>query len=947
MKKNKEIIMIISLFIVSFILLIYNHTFVETKYYNDGLLYINEVMPSNKFTILDNDLEYSDYIELYNDYDYDINLSGYYLSDEDNFNTKWKFPEISIKAKGYLLIYASGKNKCNDGKCHTNFKLDSKTETITLTNSDYKVISKIKYKNSDSDTSYGYNDNKYVYYYVGTPNMKNKDNYSDEPIKREKSNIKIRINEYTNNNVSLLKDEDKEFYNILELYNYGDTDINMKDFFLTNKQKELEKYTFPDVTIKKNNYLTIYLSGKNKNDKQLHTNFTITNLDNTLILLSDKLEEIDSIEMKELPIDMTSFLYNDEWLYSFKQTFGYENNEENSTTNYVKNDNIKRLIINEVSSTGIEIKNISNEVINLKDYGLKGNGSSIKKLPDIKINPNSYLVIYESDTYSYKNNRINIGFKIGNDQEIITLYDNFNNVLDKFTVGKLKNDISYGLNNNEIVIFDKITLGSNNNTNYYKGYTKVVNFSVDGGYVDNNSSIELTTSDNGTIYYTIDGSFPTNKSLKYDKPIVITKTMTIKAVSYKENYLSSDCISRTFFVGRIHNLPIVSISTSNNDLNGSNGLFTKFKSELEKKISFEFYETDGTLGIMFNGGTKLVGQDSRNYPQKSMAVYLRSNYGIKEIDYPLFSNHDVTTFSSFTIRNSGEDVNYLKIKDIFLTEVLRGQMDLDFQYFRTVVVYINGKYYGIYNIREKINEDYLANNHGIDPDNVDLIKGNNDVRAGTYTNYQNLITYVKSHNLSNQTYYNYVKSQVDIQELINYWVVQTYYCNTDTGNIRFWREKTEGSKWRWVLFDQDWAMYPSTYRNLSRLTVPFEPNGHGAVIGSFSTSLTYHLWKNAEFRDQYLKTFAYHMKNTFNPERMIKVLDDIVNTVNEEMPYHVDRWYQDFVNDGLKPLTMNLWENNLSTMKTIIRNRYNIVLNNVKSKFKLSNAEFNKYFGNL
>ena len=186
-KKKKKKTLIILSFILLLLVIVYTPTI--NKYRNNGKLIINEVMPNNKYTIKDTYGLYSDYIEIYNGYDYDINLEGYYLSD-DNFNTKkWTFPNVTIKSHDYLLVFATGKES-TENELHTNFKLSKKGEVITLSDKNAKSLSKIYYLETLPDTSYGYNGNKYVYYYKGTPNELNKGLTNNDPIEEEKSKEK-------------------------------------------------------------------------------------------------------------------------------------------------------------------------------------------------------------------------------------------------------------------------------------------------------------------------------------------------------------------------------------------------------------------------------------------------------------------------------------------------------------------------------------------------------------------------------------------------------------------------------------------------------------------------------------------------------------------------------------------------------------------------------------
>ena len=224
-----------SLIILSFslLLLVIVYTPTINKYRNNGKLIINEVMPNNKYTIKDTYGLYSDYIEIYNGYDYDINLEGYYLSD-DNFNTKkWTFPNVTIKSHDYLLVFATGKES-TENELHANFKLSKKGEVITLSDKNAKSLSKIYYLETLPDTSYGYNGNKYVYYYKGTPNELNKGLTNNDPIEEEKGKERICINEYITNNLNIVKSKDGNYYPMIEIYNDSESDINLEGYFLSN-----------------------------------------------------------------------------------------------------------------------------------------------------------------------------------------------------------------------------------------------------------------------------------------------------------------------------------------------------------------------------------------------------------------------------------------------------------------------------------------------------------------------------------------------------------------------------------------------------------------------------------------------------------------------------------------------------------------------------------------
>ena len=891
---------------------------------NTGKLIINEIMLVNNSTIMDKYGKYSDYIELYNGNDYDIDLFGYYLTDSMKETRKWTFPDVTIKANDYLVIFASGKDNTED-ELHTNFKLDSSGETIALSNSNAKVISKVYVKESLKDTSYGYNGEKYVYYYNGTPGKENNGDYEDSPIYEIKSDYKLAITEYMTNNLSYKISFDKKYYSLIEIHNLDSKDINLKGFYLSDKEDQITKYMLPDVSIKANEYLVVYASGLNKYEKnEVHTNFKLNNNDGILILSSPNKALIDRVKLEKLEENTSYGLYKDKWQIYMSPSFGSEN-----TKDYGKNEIKKDVIINEVSiypKEAIELYNLTDRDIKLDGYEI-GDKSDVKYKLNGKVIPkNGYLVLSSST----------LGFSINNVNETIYLTHS-GQVVDTFNVNKLVGYISTGITDGKKVYYKSITLGNSNSKDTYKGFSETPKFNIDGGYFDNQVEVTLSTNDDSTIYYTTNGSFPNKNSTKYDKPIKIGKTTIIKAISYKDGYIESDIMSRTFKEGRKHDIPFISISSDYNSLFGGAGLLTNWTSNAEKKVSFEYYEADGSFGTSFLSNAKLSGMDSRREPQKSISIYLRKRYGQSFVNYPFFETNEYTMYSSLLLRNAGEDPKGVRIMDAAISRIVEGEMDLDKQAYRPVVVYLNGSYYGLYNLREKLNGDYVESKFGVDNDDISLIKYYTPVKGST-KDYSSIVNYINSHNTANKDVYEYIKKQIDVEELVNYWIVESFFGNTDLGNIRYWKAKN--GKWRWMLYDMDWSLW-----NMGLdMGYPIKSGRiPAATYLSSSINIVRKLYKNSEFKDLYLKSVAKYLNSTFKPERMNKIVDDLAKEIESEMTYHIKRWGSSYA----RLSSMSAWNRNLKNFKGTLTTRYNRVISNLRSYFNLTSSEYNKYFGDL
>lgn len=322
--KTNEYLIIVILFIIITLLLLFIPS-LDTSFVLSDKLYISEIMVNNTYTYIDDDNEYSDYIEIYNGYKHDINLEGYHLSDSEFETNKWTFPDINIKSGEYLIVYASNKDKCNLEKriCHTNFKLSSKGETITLTDKSNNIINKFSFSATTNDISYGYLYGKYTNLNSPTPGSKN----NTKELKYQKvSNKDIYINEYMIHNQRNTYDTEGNYNDFIELYNNSSKTLELNNIYLTDNLDELTKYKLPNVNIEKNSYLLIYLGDNSKViNNQIIANFKLSENDKYIIISNGK-KVIDQVEIVNLNDNISYGKQNDKWYYFTKPTPGYINN---------------------------------------------------------------------------------------------------------------------------------------------------------------------------------------------------------------------------------------------------------------------------------------------------------------------------------------------------------------------------------------------------------------------------------------------------------------------------------------------------------------------------------------------------------------------------------------------------------------------------------------------
>ena len=226
----------------------------------------------------------------------------------------------------------------------------------------------------------------------------------------------------------------------------------------------------------------------------------------------------------------------------------------------------------------------------------------------------------------------------------------------------------------------------------------------------------------------------------------------------------------------------------------------------ERPAHMELLEPDGTVAISQDIGIKIFGGYTRRYDKKSFALMSRARYGEDTFDYPIFPDLPYQSYTHLVVRNGGSDYDRTLIRNQLQADLARETADVDVQAYRPSILFINGEFWGVYELLEKCNESFIARHHGVNPDKIDLLEHKGDtVVVGSKEDYQALLEYVRTHDLSVQEHYEYVASQLDIDNFIDWFTIEMYIVNTDLGNVKIWRPQTPGSKWRCILFDLDWG----------------------------------------------------------------------------------------------------------------------------------------------
>jgi len=566
-----------------------------------------------------------------------------------------------------------------------------------------------------------------------------------------------------------------------------------------------------------------------------------------------------------------------------------------------------------------------------------------------QVPPRGYLVMWADD----HNTGLHTNFKLAADGEAIALADPSGAIVDSLSYPQQLSDYSYGRSPDGAaawLFFASVTPGASNQGSGYLGLAEEPNYSLPGGFYHGRQQVILSAGRSvDHIYFTRDGSVPTEESELYTGYLVIDTTTVIRARTLRPGYLPSKAATHTFFIDESVTLPVVSVATDPANLwddrigiyvIGTNGVIgycstapRNWNQPWEKPVSVEMWETGGAPGFAIDMGMQIGGGCTRLYAEKPLAFFTRGQYGYTELEYKLFSDRPMTRYNNFLLRNSGQDWWRAMFRDGLMHTLVKKRMDIDWLAYRPTILFLNGAYWGIHDLREKHNEHYIAGNYGIDPDQIDILANNAEVEQGSAALYQAMIQFITTHDLAVPGNYAWVTAQMDIHEYLDYQIAEIYFANIDWpgGNIEYWRQQGDGHKWRWIMFDTDlgFGAHQQGQYNSNTLENVTSPTSTYYANPSWSTFLLRSLLKNAAFRNEFIQRFAAHLNTTFAPERVTVIIDSLKKQIEPEIPRHIKKWPQSTSYNGG-------WSYHLDVINEFAVKRPDQVRQHLTGKFSLS-----------
>ncbi len=508
---------------------------------------------------------------------------------------------------------------------------------------------------------------------------------------------------------------------------------------------------------------------------------------------------------------------------------------------------------------------------------------------------------------------------------------------------------------------------------------QTLSFNLSSGFYLDSIWVEVDGSGGHQIRYTLDGSNPSPTSQLYTGPFWISdrsgqanrisgirtnppnihpsfawhppaghvlKSTIVKAALFNQSDQVGSIVSGEFFIGpELANidLPVVSIHADSIGLFGyEKGIYVPGKdydegpnswqpgnyynegSEWEREATLYFYEA-GLLQLRQTFELKTHGGGSRMMPCKSLRLSAKQDLGTPFFDYPFFTDRNINRYKRLVLRNGGQDFVHTHFADV-LMHALLVPTGIGYQAAKQAVVFLNGEYWGIHDLRERYDKYYLESNFGTDLNAVDLVETAMayEAKEGNSDGYVAMMESLKDADLSQSDAYDALAAQVDLNSFIDHHISKTYGGGDDwAGNNELvWRPHTTGAVWRWLAVD-----YDDCFFNIDKDAYGHATNDSGETWPNpaWSTLLFRKLMENKAFAVRYKQRLRQHLDTTFSPSRVLGKIDSIAAIYRPEMPRQVYRWGY--------PQSLADWEANVEHCKTFARERPAVLWQNFNTYF--------------
>ena len=472
-------------------------------------------------------------------------------------------------------------------------------------------------------------------------------------------------------------------------------------------------------------------------------------------------------------------------------------------------------------------------------------------------------------------------------------------------------------------------------------------FSLPGGYYDQAIQLEINSPrPDSRVIFTTDGRTPTRTNgATYTQPIHLSAAQpavtVVRARAVLPDGELGPVLNASYFVGVQATLPLLSLIIEPDDMwSPERGIYAnpyQRGRDWERAVDVTYVDDDRGSGFHVQAGARIHGGASRDLGKKSLRLYFRQEYGVGRLEYPLFAGSAVRSFDQLVLHNGGQDWHTFPHPNYSNWTLLRNQLAdrlaLEVGGYATrsrpVLLFINGEPWGIYYIRERIDDHFLADHYGIaEADFLDSPEhvGERATVMGDRENWDHLLEFVETHDLADPANYGFVHSQVDVANFIDYTILHIYAANFDWPhhNVQQFRPRVQGGRWRWMFWDTDHAFGADghSYVELNLVERVLEYNW--PETGGRDALLLRKLLKNPAFLNRFLSRAADLLNTSLTPQAVIGHIDALATEIESDIGYETIRWSSSVD-----------WEANVEELRDFARRRPDYVRRHLVERFGL------------
>ena len=566
-----------------------------------------------------------------------------------------------------------------------------------------------------------------------------------------------------------------------------------------------------------------------------------------------------------------------------------------------------------------------------------------------KLKAGGYLTVWctgEKTKTPGKGSEFYTDFAISSGGETLVLSDSEGNEAGRVKVPAQYGNISWGLpeGGGEYGYFETATRGAKNEKTAYPSRTGEPAILTAGGFYTGSVTVAAEGPEGAVLRYTTDGETPTEKSKVFPaEGLTITKTTPLRVRAFRDGEVSSSVAASTYFIDDEQLTPVVSLITDDKYLfSKKTGMLVKgtgsipnYSKGFEYPVHIEYFNGAGKQEISQTGTMTVSGHSARINSQKSIALYARKAWGPGSFAFNPFANRDYTEYKSLLLRAANSDFSATRLRDVVASSLAEGQ-EILYQDYQVIQVYINGEYWGHYNLREKINKHFIAAWEGVtdekEIDNIDILARTGTdqfLQNGDNTDWLALCDFCKKNDLNDPENLAWVEERLDVNNMFTHAAFEIILGNVDFTNVRIYR--VPGGKWKYLLFDVE-----ACWRNLDRTPIEYYIKPLNAKIQGFRHEPLNALLKVPEMKARFLRRVSELLATVFRWDNVEAAFNRVTEQLEPILPRHIKRW---------KNIKIENWRTNVKATKYYARVRPKKIPGMLKSAMKLTDAEVEEYFG--